>query len=93
MRPLSTVLSCVVALMFAGSLLQFISIPAHTTALSTADDSPEVTFAAPDKVEAYDFLEVTLTVKKPTAKNPFTDVAVTGSFQCENDAAVRIEGF
>ena len=44
-------------------------------------------------MEAYDFVEVTLNVKRPTAKNPFTDVNVTGSFQHAADAPINVEGF
>ena len=59
-----------------------------------ADDGLDVTFTpSGDKVEAYDFLEVTLGVGKATAKNPFTDVAVTGEFRREGDAPVSVEGF
>jgi hypothetical protein len=59
-----------------------------------AAEAPEVTFTpSSNKVEAYDFLEVTLGVRKPTAKNPFTDVAVTGQFRREDDKPVAVEGF
>src|SRR5262249_26875253 len=57
-------------------------------------DGPEVTFTpSADKVEAYDFLEVTLGVRKPTAKNPFTDVSVSGQFQREGGEQTTVEGF
>ena len=36
-----------------------------------------------DKIEAYDFVEVTASVAKPIARNPFTDVALKGQFQGE----------
>jgi hypothetical protein len=59
-----------------------------------ADDVPEVTFTpSADKVEAYDFLELTLAVRKPTAKNPFTDVTVTGQVQREGEPPLSVEGF
>jgi hypothetical protein len=57
-------------------------------------DAPGVTFTpSADKVEAHDFLEVTLTVRQPAARNPFTDVAVSGQFQRAGDPAVAVEGF
>jgi hypothetical protein len=60
-----------------------------------APDAPAVTFAqSTDKVDAYDFVEVTITVPKATAKNPFTDVAVTGQFsQVEGGKPMAVEGF
>ncbi|MFO0844698.1 MAG: DUF5060 domain-containing protein [Gemmataceae bacterium] len=46
------------------------------------------------QVEAYDFVEVTLRVARPTAANPFRDVSVSGEFRRDGDgAAVRAEGF
>ena len=35
-------------------------------------------------VDAYDFVEVTIAIAKPDARNPFTDASVTGSFAPEN---------
>jgi hypothetical protein len=46
-----------------------------------------------DKVEAYDFVEVTLKVEKPTAANPFTDVSVTGQFNREGADSATVTGF
>src|SRR5262245_9386065 len=47
-----------------------------------ASDAPDVKFVqSSDKVEVYDFVEVAVTVRKPTAKNPFTDVALTAEFR------------
>src|SRR5437868_4138676 len=61
---------------------------------SAADDGPEVTFTpSADKVEAYDFLELTLGVRNPSAKNPFTDVSVGGQFRREGGDVTIIEGF
>jgi hypothetical protein len=45
------------------------------------------------KVDAYDFLEVTLAVKGPTPKNPFTDVSVAGQFGPEGTDPVSVQGF
>src|SRR5689334_3979541 len=47
-----------------------------------------------ETVEAYDFVEVTVRVDKPEARNPFLDATVTGSFS-KADGAERksVEGF
>lgn len=48
-----------------------------------AEESPSesIVFAqSSETVECYDFVDVTVTVAKPVARNPFTDVAVTGQF-------------
>jgi hypothetical protein len=45
-------------------------------------------------VEAYDFVEVTLNVASPDAKNPFTDVAVEGQFGKAGDSQrLAVAGF
>jgi len=45
-------------------------------------------------VEAHDFLEITVHVSGPDAPNPFTDVALEGSFGRSNEAArVAVQGF
>jgi Protein of unknown function (DUF4038)/Domain of unknown function (DUF5060)/Putative collagen-binding domain of a collagenase len=60
----------------------------------SADDGPQVTFTpSADKVEAYDFLEVTLGVRKASAANPFTDVSVRGQFRREGGGETAVEGF
>ena len=49
---------------------------------STAWAASNVSFSqSVETVEAYDYVEVTLNVDKPDARNPFLDVAVTGSPQ------------
>ncbi|HEY1861466.1 MAG TPA: DUF5060 domain-containing protein, partial [Gemmataceae bacterium] len=94
MRTISAIFACVVSLLLAFSLVMTLAAPDQSTSLSAADDGPEVTFKpAAEKVEACDFLEVTVDVKKPTVKNPFTDVTVTGQLQCESDPALSVEGF
>jgi hypothetical protein len=73
----------------AVALLTFI-------AASTIKAAPHsVTFSqVPDATEAYDFVEITAVVEHPDAKNPFTDVAVTGSFaRTGGDARSEVEGF
>ena len=45
-------------------------------------------------VEAYDFVEVTLTVAGPDARNPFTDVEVEGQFgKAGTSESIRTDGF
>ncbi|MGQ9731309.1 MAG: LamG-like jellyroll fold domain-containing protein [Candidatus Zipacnadales bacterium] len=46
-----------------------------------------------DTVEAYDFVEVSITVENPSAANPFTEVMVSGQFSREGGAAVPVDGF
>lgn len=63
------------------------SVPAH-------GEPAGVTFkqSAPS-VEAYNFLEVTATVDRPDAKNPFTDSTLTGSFDSADGRPTQVEGF
>lgn len=45
-------------------------------------------------VDAYDFVEVTIAIAKPDARNPFTDASVTGSFEPENGGqGSHVDGF
>jgi hypothetical protein len=75
-------------------LILSVKAPGYGHQAAAAGDGPEVTFTpSSDKIEAYDFIEVTLAVKMPTAKNPFTDVSVTGQFQRESDTPLAVEGF
>src|SRR5258706_13327562 len=56
--------------------------------------SRDVTFdPAARSVEAYDFAEVTVHVAVPDARNPFTDVAVTGEFGKGGAARTAVDGF
>jgi hypothetical protein len=55
---------------------------------------PRVDFSAsPFEVGCYDFVEVTLTVTQPQAKNPFTDVTVEGSFAPKGGQPLSVDGF
>lgn len=57
-------------------------------------EGPAITVSqSSDKVAAYDFLEVTLAVKGPTAKNPFTDVSILGQFGPEGSEPISVDGF
>jgi hypothetical protein len=55
----------------------------------------DVTFqSSATSVEAYDFLEFTLNVSRPDVANPFTDVAVDGTFETADGAHQwNVEGF
>jgi hypothetical protein len=44
-------------------------------------------------VKVYDYLEVMLTVERPDATNPFTEVEVTGEFGRAGAAPLRVDGF
>jgi len=57
--------------------------------------SEEVTFSQPSVgTECYDFVEVTLNIAKPAARNPFTDVAVSGHFsQVGQGNDLMVDGF
>ncbi len=49
---------------------------------------------AATEIEAYDFVEITVNVSGPDARNPFTDVSVTGSFMKADGTDRRdVEGF
>lgn len=61
-----------------------------TATLATA----KVTFEqSAIEIDAYDFVEVTLKVAGPTAKNPFRDAIVTGQFQRQESPPSNVEGF
>ena len=45
------------------------------------------------KVDAYDFVEAVLTVRQSGVANPFTDIAVSGTFQREGEKAIPVRGF
>src|SRR5581483_7618543 len=94
MRNLSTAVCGVVLSLLVIGMAFSLWAPSGQEQAGQAGDAPEVTFTPSGaKVEAYDFLEVTLAVRKPTAKNPFTDVSVTGQFRREDDPPMSIEGF
>src|SRR5215467_1728607 len=54
-----------------------------------------VSFAqSTDKIEAYDFVEVTADVGWPRARNPFTDASLTGSVQTiDGSRSWTVDGF
>ncbi|HEX7360848.1 MAG TPA: DUF5060 domain-containing protein [Bryobacteraceae bacterium] len=57
--------------------------------------SSNVSFApSASSVEAYDFMEVAINVAKPRARNPFTDVLVSGTFESATGGNVwHVDGF
>src|SRR6266436_6186058 len=58
---------------------------------------PEISFSqSSESVEAYDFVEVTINVARPNAKNPCTEVFVTGRFglgQTNQVNRLAVDGF
>ena len=70
--------------------LSLVLLGASTVAVA----APQVTFEqSAVEIDAFDFVEVTVKVAEPTAKNPFRDVAVTGQFQQESGSPIKVEGF
>src|SRR2546428_1643057 len=61
------------------ALLIVLSVAQGNAARATPQD---VLFSqSPREVDAYDFVELTLNVSKPDARNPFTEVTVEGHFE------------
>ena len=55
---------------------------------------PTVTFhAAPAAVVVNDFCEITISVERPTAANPFTDVTIVGEFRRQGGKPIHVDGF
>ena len=64
---------------------------------------PAVVFAAPQDVsysnpppdvEAYDYAEVSATIRSPDARNPFTDATLSGTLEAEDDGqSWKVDGF
>ncbi len=54
-----------------------------------------ITFSqSAETIEAYDFVEITLNVSSPDAKNPFTDVVVEGQFgKTGGNQQLNVSGF
>ncbi len=61
---------------------------------SPVSAEPSVAFAvSADTVDRYDFVEVTANVAQSAARNPFTDVMLTGSFGPTGGPKTDVEGF
>ena len=95
MQPIFCRLLTVLCLIgLAGALGQFQDVMPQAAAVHSTDAAPAVHFHQPaPKVDAYDFVEILLTIEKPTAKNPFTEAAVSGQFQRARDKPATIRGF
>ena len=73
----------VVLLLFAGANPLAQAAPSNITFSQSAET-----------IEAYDFVEITLNVSSPDAKNPFTDVVVEGQFGKTGSAQhLNVSGF
>ncbi|PTY02819.1 hypothetical protein DB347_23020 [Opitutaceae bacterium EW11] len=57
-----------------------------------AEPRVEFTASAPD-VACYDFIEIAAEVGTPTARNPFTDAVLEGTFHRAGHAPVVVDGF
>lgn len=63
-------------------------------AVSPAGAAPRVELApSAADVTCYDFVELRLDVTDSAAKNPFTDVTVTGTFGQPGEAPIAVDGF
>lgn len=63
-------------------------------AVSASTAAPRVEFvASADNVACYDFVEIRLDVADSMAKNPFTDVAVAGTFGQPGETPLAVDGF
>ncbi|MCK4628525.1 MAG: DUF5060 domain-containing protein, partial [Sedimentisphaerales bacterium] len=78
-----TLICSLVVLMFSSLMAQ--ERPGATGNISFSQSS--------QRVEAYDFIEIVLNVKKPTAANPFADVSIDGTFQKNPEQVIRVKGF
>lgn len=75
-------------------LLAAIFLTALTQAALLEAAPKNVTFSQSAAVlETYDFVELTLNVAKPDARNPFTDVVVEGSFKRQGGKSIPVDGF
>jgi hypothetical protein len=80
----------------SASLKTLVLVTAAVYPFAIALAAPsDVTFAqASSSADTYDFVEVTLNVKNPDARNPFTDVSVSGSFEMTATGRHwQVEGF
>jgi hypothetical protein len=77
----------------AAALCLFHSMPQAALARPTSN-APAVHFQqSASKVDAYDYVEILLTLESPTARNPFTDVTISGQFQRAGDMPLMAHGF
>ncbi len=57
-----------------------------------AEPRVEITTSSKE-VACYEFIELTLHVDHPQAENPFTDIAVEGTFGLQGEAPLKVDGF
>ena len=69
-----------------------ISAVCHVASLHGSPQDVEFTQSARN-VDTYDFMEITLNVRGPDAKNPFVDAAVRGWFTTDAGKKVHVDGF
>src|SRR3954466_15071281 len=75
--------------------LPYAGLVSLTLMSSTAWAASNISFSqVVQTVEAYDFVEVTVRVEKPEARNPFLDAMVSGSFsKADGTDSKTVEGF
>ena len=75
--------------------LSLVLIWAAQSFITTITAAPvSVRFSTPaSTVQVHDFIEVTVTVAEPDARNPFIDATVAGEFSSETGPPVAVEGF
>jgi Protein of unknown function (DUF4038)/Domain of unknown function (DUF5060)/Putative collagen-binding domain of a collagenase len=77
---------------FIQILILVLSFELQTSA--SWGDEPRIAFEqSTTRVAAYDFVEITIKVDGLAAKNPFTDVAVTGQFRSKEGEPIAVDGF
>ena len=86
-----------IMVILASALVGSCSKPTPNARVHTPAALPELSFAqSADVVDVFGFLEVTITIPKPTAQNPFTEVFVTGRFEtsgADGPNARSVDGF
>ena len=81
-----------IALVSMAAVLSVLAVAVRDTA--NAQETANVTFRQSSaSVEVYDFVEVTVSVTRPTVVNPFTEVTVAGEFRCGDGKLVKVDGF
>lgn len=72
-------------------LVLLLSLLAISAALTGRAAPAEIAFSqSASSVDAYEFVEITLTVTKPDAKNSFTDVTIEGRFEHASNPKPRL---
>jgi hypothetical protein len=77
-----------------ASILAVLVVASAQAYAAGASLPPGVSFSqSAATVDAYDFVEVTVSADAPVAGNPFTDAAVTGTFRRGTEAPIPVDGF